>query len=138
MDKSELLTPRLGTPSGFPEDDVKLPGGQVVRVRALSRVEALLAVKIDDLETRERKTLTFGMVDPAGMTEREIGDWMRTAVYSDIEPVVTRILELSGLVPEAAKGVYREFEADAEGEEFHVLPGAEAGHDRGAPASGDE
>lgn len=129
MDKSTLLAPRAGTASGMPEDDVEIPGKGTVRVRGLSRVEALLAVKIDDLQTRERKTLTFGMVDPA-LDEREAGEWMKVSPYSEIEPVVTRILELSGLVPESAKEAYKEFEADPDAE-FRALPGAEAVDDGG-------
>ena len=136
MDKDKLLAPRTGTPSGLPEDTVDVAGMGTVRVRGLNRVEILLLQKIEDLSTRERKMLTFAMVDPE-LAEHEAGQWMRVSAAGEIEPVTTRIAQLSGMLPDAAKEVYQEFEADSEAE-FRVLPGAEVGDDGGDAAGADE
>lgn len=136
MDKAKLLSPRAGTPSGLPEDTVDVPGMGTVRVRGLNRVEILLVQKIEDLSTRERKMLAIAMVDPV-LAEHEAGQWMKVSPAGEIEPVTTRIAQLSGMLPESAKEVYREFEADPEAE-FRDVPGAEAVDDGGDAAGADE
>jgi hypothetical protein len=133
MDKDKLLSPRTGTPSGLPEDTVDVPGMGTVRVRGINRVEVLLLQKIEDMQTRERKMLAMAMLDPA-LAEHEAGQWQKVATAGEIEPVSTRIAQLSGMLPESAKEAYQDFEADPDAE-FRALPGAEAVDDGGRPAA---
>jgi hypothetical protein len=96
MDKEALFRPRLA------EDDVDVPGIGTVRVRALNRAEVMAVQGVAGLEARERKILAAGMVDPA-LTESEAGQWQKASPGGEIEPVSTRIAELSGLVEGAPK-----------------------------------
>lgn len=124
VDKDLLFKPRL------PESDVEIPGVGTVRVRGLSRIEAIHVQEAKGTEATERRILALGMVDPA-LTEAEAGQWQRASAAGEIETVTARIAELSGMAPESPKQVYREFEADP-GSEFRVLPSPEALHDSGA------
>jgi len=118
VDKDLLLKPRLA------EDDIEIPGVGTVRVRALSRAEVLLVRKATDnadsidgprVLVLERKMLAAAMVDPV-LTEAEVGRWQQASAAGELEPVTTRIQQLSGLLPESAKAVYQEFEANPEAE----------------------
>lgn len=129
MDKALLFKPRL------PEDDVDVPGIGIVRVRGLSRIEAMHVQAAKGVEATERRILALGMVDPT-LTEAEAGQWQKASTAGEIEPVANRIAELSGIAPGSPKQAYKDFEADP-GSEFRVLPGAEVGHDGGPAADGD-
>ncbi|MGH9251139.1 MAG: hypothetical protein ACRD0W_16685 [Acidimicrobiales bacterium] len=132
VDKDQLLKPRL------PERDVDLPGVGTVRVRALSRAEALTIRKIagSGQDVLERKMLALAMVDPS-MTEGEAREWQEASTAGEIEPVTDAIADLSGMKEGAAKEAYQAFEADAD-TEFRVPVGRETRDDRGTPDSGDE
>ena len=127
--KARLLRPHLA------EDDVHIEGVGTVRVRALTRAEVLMLQRHDQV-SRERKMVALAMVDPA-MSEAEVGEWTKASPSGELEAVTVRIAELSGLVVEKDREVYREFEEEPE-TEFRVLPGAEAGDDRGTAPGGDE
>lgn len=96
MDKQLLLKSRL------PEADVDVPGVGTVRVRGLSRSEVMAAQNIPDPAARERRMLALGMVDPQ-LTEAEAGQWQQASPAGELEPVTTRIGQLSGVVDDAAK-----------------------------------
>ena len=130
MDKSLLFKPRL------PEDTVDVPGVGVLRVRGLNRLEAMHVQAAKGPEETERRILALGMVDPK-LTEDEVRQWQRASAAGEIEPVSTRIAQLSGMVAESPKRAYQDFEADP-GSEFRLLPGSEAGDDGGSPADGSE
>lgn len=130
MDKELLFKPRL------PEANVDVPGVGVVRVRGLSRIEALHVQAAKGPEATERRILALGMVDPP-LTEAEAGQWQRASAAGEIELVSTRIAQLSGMAPESAKEAVKEFEANPDAE-FRVLPGSEAGDDGGSAPVGDE
>lgn len=89
MDKEAFLKRRL------PEDTVELPGVGPMRVRGLSRAEALAANDLDG-DAREVHWLSLGIVDPA-LTEDEIRQWRDAATFTEVELVANRIAELSGL-----------------------------------------
>lgn len=101
MDKAALL-------KGFlPESDVELPSGTgTVRVRALSRVEAVQVQKgleetdVDELEVR---AIARGMLDPQ-MTEDDVRTWREMTAAADLQAVAQRISELSNLDAQAPKG----------------------------------
>lgn len=130
MDKEALFAPRL------PEDDVEVPGIGAVRVRGLSRIEAMHVQAAKGPEATERRILALGMVDPK-LTEDEAGRWQRAAPAGELEPVTDRIAELSGIAPGAAKEATKSVPGGS-GDRVRVLPGAEAGDDGGPAAPGDE
>lgn len=98
MDKAVLLKGYL------PEDDVELPSGLgTVRVRGLSRQEAVAVSNIDDQVAMERRAMAMGMLDPV-MSEDEIDAWSASAVAADVQAVAQRISELSNMAPGSGKG----------------------------------
>lgn len=91
MDKANLLKPRLS------EGTVDIPGVGEVRVRGLSRHEVMFDVnKAKGAGAVERRILALGMVDPE-MTEDDVAEWMKVTHAGELEPVVEKISELSGL-----------------------------------------
>lgn len=100
MDKSLLLKLRL------PEGDVDLPGVGVVRVRGLSRAEAMTVRGLDDPAETERRVLALGMVDPT-VTVAEAEQWQKSATHAELETVTERIAQLSGLAEESPKEAYK-------------------------------
>lgn len=127
MDKDLLFKPRL------PEDDVEIPGVGTVRVRGLSRIEAMHVQAAKGPEATERRILALGLVDPK-LTEAEAGRWQDASPAGELEPVTDRIAELSGMNPGSDRETYRTFR-DEPGAGVRVLPGAEAGPDGGGTAS---
>lgn len=127
MDREALFAPRL------PEDDVEIPGVGTVRVRGLSRIEAMHVQAANGAEATERRILALGMVDPA-LTEADAGRWQKASPAGELEPVTTRIAELSGIDQGAAKSAYKSIR-DEPGDGVRVLPGDRVGDD-GGPAPG--
>lgn len=123
VDKELLFKSRL------PEEDVEIPGVGTVRVRALSRDEALKVRGTSDVATIERRMIAMGCVDPV-LTENEVKRWQLAATAGELEPVTLKISELSGMTDDAAKEAYKAFEEDPDAE-FRVLPGEQAGDDGG-------
>lgn len=100
MDKEKLLKRRLAT------DTVPVPGLGEVTVRGLTRAEVNHIGKgADPLET-ERRALALGMVEPE-LTEDEVGVWQDNAPAMEIQPVLQRINELSGLTKQVQKEAYK-------------------------------
>lgn len=97
MDKALLKKARLA------EEDVELPGVGVIRVRALSRAEALRVTDTEMPVTRmEQLLLSMAMVDPE-MSEQDVAEWQAAASAGELEPVTEVIKRLSGLAEKAAK-----------------------------------
>lgn len=91
MDKNKLFSRRIA------EDDVEIPGVGTVRIRALSREEALaVRDKRMPIEQLERKVLSAAMVDPK-LTADEVAQWQAASSAGEIERVMHAILELSGM-----------------------------------------
>ena len=129
MNKELLFKPRL------PESDVEVPGVGTVRVRGLSRAEALLVRDAVDRAKGEQKILSLAMVDPK-LTEAEVAAWQSASVALEIEAVTDKIMELSGMSESAAKEAVKEFEANPDSE-FRPLLGGEVESD-GSRTSGNE
>lgn len=110
------------------EADVPVRGGRV-RVRALTRGEVMRVrsqVKsIEDAIKRsaelERKMLARAMVNPQ-MTVPDVERWQENSAAGEIEPVVQKVQELSGLLEGTAKEAYQEFEENPDAE-FRLPPG---------------
>lgn len=104
--KARLLAKRAETESGMPEADVEIPGMGTVRVRALTRLEAIHAQKASGVVEMDRRIIALGMVDPA-MTEADVADWTRVAPAGELDPVANKITELSGIQTNAGKAAYK-------------------------------
>jgi hypothetical protein len=111
----QLTAPRATTDSGFPEDDVEVPGLGMVRVRGLSRKEVIAVRKAADREDTidgnralaiERHMLAKAMLAPK-MTEAQIGGWQAAGGAAEIEPVVQKVQELSGMDKASPKEAYK-------------------------------
>lgn len=107
--KDQLLKPRLR------EADVEVPGlGVTVRVRGVSRAEVVAVRKATDDEeidgpralVIERKMIAMAMVDPV-MTEDEVAQWQQAAGVDELQPIVDKIQELSGLDKASAREAYK-------------------------------
>lgn len=98
--KDRLLKTRL------PEATVTIEGVGDVRVRGLRRGEVFAIKKAtqgkDDLEAFETKFVAAGMLEPK-LTEAEVRRWYKAAPAGEIDPVVDKINELSGLAQGADK-----------------------------------
>lgn len=103
--------------SRLPEEEVEVPGVGTVRVRALSRSEAmkLRKMSVASVEVIERKMLALALVDPK-LTEDEIGQWQEASTAGELEAVSNKVSELSGMTEGAAKEAYKEFDADPDSE----------------------
>lgn len=101
MDKDLLLSPRVTSET----DTIDIPNVGTVTVRGLSRWEMLMAnkgVKEGDVLTIERRMLHFAMVDPA-LTESDVEAWQKASPANEINPVMQRINELSGIAQGSSK-----------------------------------
>lgn len=97
MDKEALFKPRLA------EREIPLDGVGTVRVRALSRAEAL-KVQGQQMSTAkmERVLLSLAMVDPV-LTEDDVAEWQKVSGAGELQTVVEVVTDLSGMRQEAAK-----------------------------------
>lgn len=98
----------------LPEDDVELPDGRWVRVRALSRAEVLRIQKAGrgdggqpDAAKIERMTLALGMVSPR-MTEERIAAWQAAKKAGDyVGRATAKVRELSGMDEDSPREAYK-------------------------------
>lgn len=130
VDKEALFKPRL------PEGYVEVEGLGTFRVRGLNRAEAMTIEGMKGAMAIERKVLSFGLLDPA-MTEAEVGQWQKASATGEIQPVIEKVLELSGLLEDSAKQAYKDFEADP-GSEFRIPAGGAAVDVGGSDEGGTE
>lgn len=100
VDKSQLITG-----SRLPTGEVEVPGIGMVTVRGLSRFEVVRLGELgrkEDFDGAETWTLACGMVDPA-LSEHEVRDWRKAACPGELDAVLEKITELSGLNDNALK-----------------------------------
>lgn len=128
FDKELLFKSRL------PEAEVEVEGVGTVKVRGLSRAEALEIQKVTGgVAAIERKLLSLAMVDPA-LTEDEVAQWQRASVAGELDPVTNKVAELSGMNEGADKKAWKEFESDPDSE-FRLPPSGQVGPDGGGAGS---
>jgi len=128
MDLEQLLKSRL------PEEDVEIPGVGTVRVRGLSRYEALSMRDVDGAADTEVAMLALAMVDPP-MTEDGVRAWQKASGPNEMTAVIDKVSELSGMDDDAAKEAYKSLREPGDG--VRVLPSAEAVDDGGRPDGAD-
>ena len=103
VSKADLLKRRFGV------EDVAIEGVGTVKVRALSRAEALSLQGVEmTVEDMERKLLALAMVDPK-LTEDEVAQWQANSPAGELQPVVLAITRMSGLEQTAAKEAVQQF-----------------------------
>lgn len=102
MDKSLLLKPRIATA------EVHIPDVGTVTVRGLSRQEMLDAGNLAEqgVAVMERAMLSMGMVDPE-LTVDEVAEWQKASPANEIQPVVLKINELSGVAQGSTKEMFQ-------------------------------
>lgn len=83
------------------EAEVEIPGRGTVRVRSLSRAEALRVTAADPLEA-EVIALVGGLVEPA-LTEDEVRQLLDATGADELQPVINEIMRLSGMGEGAQK-----------------------------------
>jgi hypothetical protein len=128
IDKDLLFKPRLD------EDAHEIAGVGTVRFRALTRAEALQVVGREmPYDEMERMLLSLAMVDPP-LTSDEVARWQQACPAGELEPICSKIQELSGLQTTMDKQAYRHFRGNA-GDRIRVLSGGQARNDgRSTPA----
>lgn len=103
IDKAALLKARSD------QKDVEIPGVGTVRIRSLTRAEALaLQGKETPVSEIEQKLLSAALVDPK-LTEDEVRQWQEASPAGELEPIMEAILDLSGMAREAPKEAYQRF-----------------------------
>jgi len=136
MDLEKLLAPRADTATGLPEDDVEVPGVGTLRVRGLSRDEVFGTQQTKGgVGAQERQILHLGVLDPE-LSVAQAGKWQQVSPAGEIEPVVDRIRQLSGMADDADKQAMLGFRDDA-GSGVRALSGDAAGDDSGRAAGED-
>lgn len=92
VSKTDLLKKRVAV-----EEDVEIPGLGTVKVRAMTRAEALaLYDKEMSLAVADRKLLATAMVEPK-LTEEEVAELQATTPAGLLQPVINTIETLSGI-----------------------------------------
>jgi hypothetical protein len=103
IDKATLLAERFGV------KEVEVEGVGTVRVRPLSRAEALSLTggDVDEAEA-EQKMVAAALVEPK-LTADEVGIWQANSPAGELQAVVEVLMQISGLEKAAAKAAYQQF-----------------------------
>lgn len=123
MDKETLFKSRLT------EDDVEVAGVGTVRVRGLNRIEAMHVQDAKQGDERDRRIIAQGLVDPVlvipGLLHETDGDksckacadvrrWQEASPADELEPVATKIAQLSGILEGSDKEDYKSVRDESE------------------------
>lgn len=108
IDIETLLKPSLG------EAEVEIPGRGVVRVRGMSRDE-LYANGDEDITPKEREVLMLStcMVEPK-VTAEQVRLLQRNSKAMELNPVVDKINELSGIGEGSDREAYKSVRGKSE------------------------
>jgi hypothetical protein len=89
------------------EDDFETMTGRKIRLRGLSRT-AVLRLRKENPTDFEARTIAAGMVEPGPvLTAKEVKAWQDKAPAGELDQVMDKITELSGLGPDAGKAAYK-------------------------------
>jgi hypothetical protein len=93
----------------FGVEEVELPDLGTVKVRPLTRAEALELRGVElDVAQMEQRLLSLAMVEPT-MTEAQVARWQAVSPAGQLEPVSNAIIRLSGMEKAAQRAAYDEF-----------------------------
>lgn len=105
LNKDDLFKPPTN------EQDVEIPGKGTVRIRALTRAEALqVRGKSMPIDQLEQKLLSWAMIEPK-LTENEVRKWQEMSVAGELEVVTQAIAKLSGMETTSPKEAMHNFRA---------------------------
>lgn len=96
LTREEILARAVG------EEVVTLPSGGQVRVRGLTRDEALEVQEAEGTAARDNITIARGLVEPA-LTVEEVAQWAKSAPAADSIEISRAVARLSGMVEGAGK-----------------------------------
>lgn len=103
ISKDDLLKARFGV------EDVEIPGVGTVKVRALTRGQALQVQGVElSVAEMERKLISWAMVEPT-LTEDEVGVWQDGSPAGELQVITDAILRLSGMEKHAAREAMKRF-----------------------------
>lgn len=107
VDKAALLS---GTAEAFALTSVPVPGFGVVKVKPLSRAQAMSVYNRDlDAAEMEQVIISYAAVEPT-FTRKEVARWQEIDVAGGaILRLVNTILEISGMEIGAGKAAYKRF-----------------------------
>jgi hypothetical protein len=89
------------------EDDFETMTGRLIRLKGLSRT-AVLKLRKENPPDFEARTISAGLVAPGPeMTPKEVKAWQDKAPAGELDQVMDKITELSGLGPDAGKAAYK-------------------------------
>lgn len=106
LSKADLLAERL------PSEPFTIAGLGCVRIRPLSRLEALeiYGVEMPKMDL-ERRVLALAMVDPV-MTQDDVRKWQRACPAGELQPLIKRVLSISGMEDGSPKEAVKEFRGE--------------------------
>lgn len=90
LSRDQILARKMG------REPVELGDGQVL-VRGLTRAEAHAMKELDENYEREVRTLVLGLVEPE-LDEDDVRAWLAGDTFGAIQPVLERIMSLSGML----------------------------------------
>jgi len=96
LTREEILAKAVG------HEVVDLPSGGQVKVRGLTRDEALQVQEANGTAARDNTTIALGLVEPA-LSVEEVATWAKTAPAADSIEISRAIARLSGMVEGAGK-----------------------------------
>lgn len=101
--KEDLLKKRFGV------EDFEIPGVGLVKIKPLSRAEAMSVqgTEIPVIEL-ERYILSKALVEPK-MTEADVQAWQESSPAGELEPLLDRVVEISGMKKAASKEAVKSF-----------------------------
>lgn len=103
ISKEDLIKTRFGV------EDVEIPGVGTVKVRPLTRGEALQLQGVEmDVVEMEQKLLSRAMVEPK-LTEAEVKEWQDNSAAGEIQVITEAIIRLSGMEQYAAREAMKRF-----------------------------
>lgn len=104
MSKADLLAKRA-----FGVEDVEIPGVGAVKVRPLSRSEALEIQGVElSVAEMEQRLVAIAMVEPK-LTEAEVAQWQANSPAGELQPVAQAVARLSGMEQSAPKEAVKQF-----------------------------
>jgi len=110
---AELTSPER--PVSSREEDYTMDSGLTVKIRPLTRLEVLGVNKLQGLDTgqKEQKYLSMALVLPR-MSEADVRKWQAASAAGELEPLVERVQQISGLTKKGAKATAEEFPRSGE------------------------
>jgi hypothetical protein len=103
LSKEDLLKARFGV------EEVEVPGVGTVKVRSLSRAQAMSLRDIEmTVAESEQKLLNWAMVEPE-LSIADVKVWQENSPAGELQPITEAILRLSGMENSAPKQAMRDF-----------------------------